>query len=261
LGRALRWVSGFAEPKRAEKRVINKNQHWVTEAYLRAWCDAATPNGAFVWVASKKERLMRRASPKSLFTEEDFYSWNDESGNRNLAMEHKLRDIESKFIHVRDKKLREHVPLTEEDRYNLAVFVSTAFARTKRQKENGIQTWQDYIQMVDGLPPALSNRIRASKDYQDVIRLHKDQPLLFHLYQFVNTTAPYLFLLNCAIYETNLSPGIITSDNPCIWIDPAVALPSARTTYFGVGSPSLNVLFPVSPRQYLSFEQKVPMVI
>jgi hypothetical protein len=235
-----------------------KDQHFVTASYLRAWCDPETPNGAFVWVVSKKGKKIVRKSPKSLFVEDDFYTAYGPDGGRILELEHKLTEIESKFIALRDNKLKRHQPLTPEDRKDLALFVSSAYARTKRQKDDGKQIWQDYLEMVEHLPPEISQMVKSTRDYQDVIRVHKDQPMLFHLYLFVNMTARYLFFMNCAIYETVLSPGIITSDNPCFWFDPAVYDPSAPPTYYGVGSPTLWVVFPISPKQFVIFEKNGP---
>jgi hypothetical protein len=55
-----------------------KNQHFVTEAYLRAWCDPQTPDdGAFVWKVSKKSPSISRKSPRSLCSEVDFYTVTD----------------------------------------------------------------------------------------------------------------------------------------------------------------------------------------
>jgi hypothetical protein len=187
--------------------------------------------------------------------EGDFYTAYDPSGNRVLELEHKLTETENKFISLRDNKLKHHRPLEPQDRMDLALFVSTMYARTKREKESGKDIWRDYLEMVEHLPPDLANMVRKTPDYQDVIRVHKDQPMLFHLYLFVNMTAPWLFSMNCAIYDTVLSPGIITSDNPCIWFDPAVYNPSIPLTYYGVGSPTLVVVFPISPKQFLIFEQ------
>jgi len=232
-----------------------KNQHFVTESYLKAWCDPTTPNGAFVWVVSKKDRRITRKSPKSLFSEDDFYTYYDSSNKRYLELEHNLKDIEDRFIQLRDGRLKQHIPLNPKDRQTLALFASSTFARTKRWKEDGIHIWQDYIEMVDSLPKEISKTIKASKDYQAVIDVHKDQPMIFHLFQFVNVTAPYLYQMNCAIYETKSIPGLITSDNPCFWFDPAVYNPDLPLTYFGIGSPTLNVILPISPNQYISLEK------
>ncbi|MHB8776147.1 MAG: DUF4238 domain-containing protein [Anaerolineales bacterium] len=92
-----------------------KNQHFVTESYLRSWCDPATPNGAFVWVVSKKNRKISRKSPKSLFSEDDFYTHYDSNNNRYLELEHKLKEVEDRFILLRDGKLKHHISLTTKD--------------------------------------------------------------------------------------------------------------------------------------------------
>jgi hypothetical protein len=191
-----------------------KNQHFVTEAYLRAWCDPTTPNGAFVWVISKKDRKITRRSPKSLFSEDDFYTYYGPDNIRYLGLEHKLKEIEDRFILLRDEKLKLHIPLLPKDRQTISLFASSTFARTKRWKEDGTQIWQDYIEMVENLPREIALTIKSSKNYQDVINVHKDQPMIFHLFQFINFTAPSLYKMNCAIYETQTNPGLITSDNP-----------------------------------------------
>jgi uncharacterized protein DUF4238 len=235
-----------------------QNQHFVTASYLKAWCDPQTPNGAWVWVVSKKERTIFKKSPKSLFTEDDFYTAYDPSGNRILALEHRLEEIEGKFISLRDNKLKNHQPLEPQDRMDLALFVSTMYARTQREKEAGKQIWRDYLEIVESLPPNVSSMIKRTRDYQDVIKVHKDQPMIFHLFLFVNMTAQWLFYMNCAIYETILRPGIITSDNPCIWYDPGARNALAPPTYYGVGSPTLIVVLPISPKQFVIFDQSGP---
>jgi hypothetical protein len=235
-----------------------KNQHFVTESYIKAWCDPQTPNGAFVWVVSKKHRAVSRKSPRSLFAEEDFYTVYDSKGQRILELEHKLQEIEDKFILLRDQKLQNCCPLTPQDRKTIALFIATIFARTKRQKEEGQQIWKEYLDFIDSLPPDLSVRIKLTEEYKQVQSLHSTQPMPYHLFHFVNMTAPYLFLLNCAIYETQTNPGIITSDNPCFWFDPAVYIPSVPITFFGIESPTLNILLPISPKQYLSLQRNGP---
>lgn len=120
------------------------NQHVITEAYLKAWCDPTTPNnGAFVWRISKKHRNISMKSPSSLFSEPDFYTVHDRNGNRLLELEHKLKEVEDKFLLLRDKKLTFHQPLTPENRKTIAIFISSMYARTKRQKEDDLETWQD----------------------------------------------------------------------------------------------------------------------
>ena len=235
-----------------------KNQHFVTEAYLKAWCDPHTPNGAFVWTISKKDRLISRKSPRSLFSKSDFYTIYDSDENRILELEHQLKNIEDEFISLRDKKLKSHQPLTPQDRRTIAIFTSTMFARTKYQKELDKKIWQEDIDFIETLPAELSLQVKQTREYKDVQDLHKKQPMPFHLYTFVNMTFPYLYLMNCAIYEVNTKPGLITSDNPCFWFDPAVYDPNKPLTFFGIGSPTLNIILPISPRQYISLEINGP---
>jgi hypothetical protein len=233
-----------------------KNQHFVTQSYLKAWCDPSTPNGAFVWIVSKKDRKISRKSPKSLFSEDDFYTYYDSENNRSLELEHKLKEIEDKFIQLRDEKIKQHIQLNESDRLTIALFASTTFARTKRWKEDGQKIWKDYVKMVDNLPKNVAKKVKELQAYKDVINIHKKQPMIYHLFNFVNLAAPFLYEMNCAIYETKQEPGFITSDNPCFWFDPAIYDPYKPLTYFGIGSPTLNVLLPITPNYFLSLAMK-----
>src|SRR5688500_13769839 len=94
-----------------------KNQHFVTEAYLRAWCDTKTPKGyePYVWVVAKKDRIARKKSPKRIFKEADSYTIIDSEGNRNVDFEKTLQKIESKFMTVCRDKIRHRKPLNGSD--------------------------------------------------------------------------------------------------------------------------------------------------
>jgi hypothetical protein len=233
------------------------NQHFVKEAYLRAWCDPETPMGAFVWTVSKKDRRISRRSPRSLFSSPDFYTVYDSYGNRILELEHRLHEIENRFISLRRNKLQLHQSLTPEDRQVIAIFISTMFARTKRHEDEQNQIWQEYLDLVETLPLGQKTLIKKTNEYMQVQEFLK-QPMPYHMFHFVNLTTPYLFKLNCAIYETDLIPGLITSDNPVLWFDPAVYNPNIPLTFFGIGSPTLNILIPISPKQYISLERNGP---
>lgn len=231
-----------------------KNQHWIPESYLKAWCDSETPDEAWLWRVSLKDLSITRKSPKSLFSENDFYTAYDKDKNRVLTLEHELQIIESNFVNLRNNKIKKKLPLNQVDRKIIAIYTAAMYARTKRQKEDGRRIWEDYIKLVESLPSHLANRIKNSYEYKKVVDLHKDQPMLFHIFQFINITAPYLSNLNCAIYETKNTPGVITSDNPCLWLDPEIHKPNYQPKFFGIGSPTLNVIMPISPKQFISLE-------
>lgn len=228
-----------------------KNQHFVTEGYTKAWLDPESPQGAYVWVFSKKLKAIFKKSPKTFFSEIDFYTVYDNNGNRILELEHKLKEIEDRFLLLRDNKLKIHEPLLPDDRLTIALFVSSMYARTKFQKDIQKEIWEELLSDLDKLPEDLANFIKESPEYNQITALHK-QPMPFNIFNFVNISAPYLYRMNTCIYEINDIPGFITSDNPCLWMDPTLLYPSEPKTWFGLGSRKLEVILPISPTQCIS---------
>jgi hypothetical protein len=228
-----------------------ENQHFVTEGYIKAWLDPETPQGAYVWVFSKKYKSIFKKSPRSLFSENNFYTVYDDKGSRILGLEHKLKEIEDKFFLVRDNKLRMREPLLPDDRLTIAIFISSMFARTKFQKNIQTEIWKELLDFVNKAPENISSSIKERAEYKQIKALHK-QPMPFNIFNFVNISAPVLYRMNTCIYEINDHPGFITSDNPCLWMDPGLMYPSEPKTWFGLGSRKLNVILPISPYQCIS---------
>src|SRR5260221_2287787 len=108
-----------------------ENQHFVTEGYIKAWLDPETPQGAYVWVFSKKHKSIFKKSPSSLFSENDFYTDYDDKGNRILELKHTLKEIEDKFCLWSHDKLKISKPLLPDDRLTTAESSSSMFARSK----------------------------------------------------------------------------------------------------------------------------------
>lgn len=179
----------------------------------------------------------------------------DKEGNRFVDLELRLKEIEDKFIQLRDNILQKHQTLRPEDKKTIALFAATMYARTKRQKREEKLLWQDYISFINSLPSEISLLIKQMPEYKQVVEVNIEQPMPYHLFHFVNITSQYLYQMNCAIYETSIRPGLITCDNPCLWIDPTILDPAIPKTFFGVGSPNLNILMPISPKQYIILER------
>lgn len=53
------------------------------------------------------------------------------------------------------------------------------------------------------------------------VREMADQPIQEMLSSFVTELGPMLFKTPSVILETSGTPGFITSDDPCVWFDPA----------------------------------------
>ena len=138
-----------------------------------------------------------------------------------------------------------------DDRLTIALFVSSMYARTKFQKDIQKEIWDELLSDLEKLPEDLANFIKESPEYDRIKALHK-HPMPFNIFNFVNISVPYLYRMNTCIYEINDIPGFITSDNPCIWMDPFFIYPLEPKTWFGLGSRKLNVILPISPTQCLS---------
>ena len=237
-----------------------KNQHFVTEAYLRAWCDPKTPKGyePYLWVVSKKDRLAKKKSPKKVFRKADFYTIIDSEGNRNVDLEKALQKIESSFMTVRRDKIRHHKPLDGREIGVVAAFIATMFARVKHQRDQQRKMWQELIDQMERSPDEVLSELKKTGTYKQIIDL-KNQPLPYNIVNFTNVSAPFFSRMGCEILETEMKPGFITSDNPCFMIDPSIYTSNPPMSWHELfNSPTVEILFPISPKQLISLKPAGP---
>lgn len=227
----------------------HKKQHFVPISYLKVWCDPSTPKDQepYVWVVSKDGKGISRKAPKNVFSGTDFYTVYDENGSRNIELEHELKKIEDDFLYVRDK-LRDHQLITDDNLRALASFVVTAFARTKFQKGDQGEIWEELLDIYKSIGIQKDN-----PDLYEQVEKLREQPMHYFLFNFIRITLPVLVRMNLTIIETSREPGFITSDNPVLWIDPSILLSNHPLTFFGLGSPTLEILMPISPYQIVIF--------
>src|SRR5258705_5192226 len=107
----------------------NKNQHYVSEFYLKAWRDSETPQGAYTWMASKDGSSIERKSPSKIFYETDLYTLQTD-GNRDLSLEKSLAQIEGDFSEIRRNKLEKSLKLNIQDKIIIYAFAAAIYART-----------------------------------------------------------------------------------------------------------------------------------
>jgi hypothetical protein len=87
----------------------------------------------------------------------------------------------------------------------------------------------------------------------DVVQELVNHPIQNLLSATVVQLSPLLHKMKFLVLETRRSTGFITSDNPCVWFDPAVY---QKPRPFGAGgliSPTLEITLPLSPTQMLFF--------
>jgi hypothetical protein len=220
-----------------------KKQHIVTAAYLKEWCDPRTPTGytPYVWLVSKDGQSVNNKAPQNIFYETDFYTVFDEYGNRDLELEHYFHKIEDDFLAAR-KSIQAKGPITDNEFQSIVVFIAATFARTKLQKREQKEIWNDlqimYQRMgIDRKMPGLYKQIEELKV----------QPLPYHITNFLNIAVPVLLRMKLTIMVTSGVTGFITSDNPVLWLDPSISLANEPLSFFGLESTYLEIIFPLSP--------------
>ena len=77
----------------------HKHQHTIPRVYLSSWLEPYTPHGqtAAIHIVIKKNKEVRRKSPKKSFTSNDRYTVRLRDGERNLDVENYLGQIEADF--------------------------------------------------------------------------------------------------------------------------------------------------------------------
>ena len=235
-----------------------KDQHTVPRSYLRAWCDPETPNGAFIWVFSKEQKQGRRRSPKSTFTQEDFYTLPGSGGQRDLSIENSLAALEGAFVLVRDSALKERRPLVDTERTDLLAFIAAMMTRTTRFTDHWRGQWSEVLgrmeKMQKELPLVKQRRsgipIRKgeSMGVEDVRRLATFTAQI-NLITIVPPLTEALSAMNLTILETNSQPGLITSDAPVVWFDPMAFTRPWPYNGHGLASPTIEISMPVSSTQ------------
>lgn len=214
----------------------HKNQHFIPRCYLKAWCDPDTPTNQtpYVWQFSKDGAQCRKKSPKNIFNETDMYTVRNTDGSRDLTLEEGLQELETRFTIVRGT-VTERKPLTPEDHFLLCAFTAAMHARTKARREHHSKIWNQVLQQrarldakVKDLTPEQRRRMRPEpKGIHGSIRIPPEKidewakrPLQSWLNAELGTLAPILSTLDLVVFETTDATGFITSDNPCVWLDP-----------------------------------------
>jgi hypothetical protein len=252
-----------------------KEQHFVPDCYLQAWCDPNCPAEyiPYVWLFDRDGSNGRKKAPANIFKETDFYTIKKADGTRDLTLEHGLAGLETKFSSIRKNKLDVQKPLTAEEHVYLAVFVAAGQFRTRSSRDHHAGQWQGLVDKMDELEgsmrKATPERRRAaakvgsisSSDRSldpDHIRLLAARPLQMMMPIILATVTPVLVSMNMLILTTDDQVGFITSDTPVTWFDPeAYKLPPFYRAP-ALGSPTIEVTMPLSPRQCLVFSKSGP---
>ncbi len=250
----------------------HKKQHYVPRSYLEAWCDPNVPpkQKPYVWLQSPDGKTVRRKSPDNIFTETDFYTITGVDGSRDLILEHGLAQLENRFARVRRVTLSKRQPLSMQDRITICAFTAAMQARTKTQRDHVRKSWQSILDMMDQMKQWVEQaspeeraqmasqripRIPGDEDsdamsYEDLQQI-VEQPMRGYLDTVMQVVLPFLMTMQIMVLETTTTPGFITSDTPCCWFDPEIVKGNSPFSSPGIGSPTIEITLPISPRQLL----------
>ncbi len=246
---------------------INMKQHFVPQCYLKAWCDSATPRDQepYVWRFSKNGLVKKKKAPRKIFRETDMYTIQMPDGSRDYVLERGLHDLEDIFIRIRDEKIKLQLPLTVEEHILLLTFLSALHNRTKSQRDHHKNQWNQVLdlmdsikrQMEEGTPEErkaiesitnIPSPASTTLSYEEVKKLVAE-PMLTMLLPKISAEVPLLHRLSLTIITTELTPGFITSDRPCIWFDSEAYKRPPLLRSPGLINPMLEITLPISPSQ------------
>lgn len=243
----------------------HKNQHFIPECYLKAWCDPGTPENQspYVWMFAKDGTTVKNKSPHNIFHENNMYTIECANGERDLTLEHGLSELETRFSTLRNKKLKHRKNLTVDEHIILCAFVAAMHARTRAQREHTRQQWQRVFNMGEELKEWAKTATPEQKaamgglssggpslTHEDVKELVVN-PLQNALFPTISTLTPLLCMLDCAILETDNNPGFITSDNPCVWWDPEAYKRPPLYQAPALIYESIQIMLPISPHKII----------
>ena len=246
----------------------HKKQHFIPRSYLKAWCDPKTPKGQqpYVWQFSKDGKRVKNKSPENIFYENEMYTIKTENGERDLTLEHGLQSLEDKFCKIRDQIISKNLEIDRETKFIICAFMAAMHSRTKARRDYQKKQWQKVVDVGEKLKrafdeakpeqrEAMINMSKINSDgpslsFEDVRMLAKD-PIKVSLLTQIEVTAPLLFKLEMAVFNTIGIPGFITSDTPCVWSDPKAYKrhPYCRTP--ALMYESIEITLPISPKQLI----------
>lgn len=251
-----------------------KAQHYIPRSYLAAWVDPATPadHAPYLWRFSKDGGEGYKKSPKKTFVENDFYTVQMPTGEKNLEFEKLLGRFETGIVDIRRDFLerRRHLPTTRH--VKLMAFLSAMHSRTKAFRDFQRQQWGDVLKIGEEMSAQLEGKSSEELSriaqralpssgptisMDDVKKLHQF-PIHHFLPAAMKFEVPIYCQMNSVVLCTQSEPGFITSDAPVAIFDPM----TANNSLYGprLMSPAVEISMPISPRQLLLLRHSNPPI-
>lgn len=247
----------------------HKKQHHVPSGYLRAWCDPDVPKERtpYVWVFPKEGETGKAKAPENIFHETDFYTIKGPNSSRDLTLERGLSQLEGAFCKLRRETLDRRAKLTFRDMKVLLAFSAAMYARSKFQRDHWrgefskLSEWtggiiravsdmspEERARFIEGMSklaqPPPGTQGESLLDVHEFASKAAESPMPHVLSDLLMSTFVESWAFDVAIFETDMTPGFITSDNPCVM--------SYVTDRESVDSLRWRYTLPLSPKQALT---------
>ena len=248
----------------------HKKQHYIPSSYLKAWCDPSVPKHQtpYVWRFDLDGSNPKRKAPENIFHETDMYTIASAEGGRDLVLEQGLCGLEGQFVRIRKRKLDRQEILDESDHFLLCAFIAAMHSRTPARREFIKEQWEGPLHLMGEMAERLEKatpeeRARMVSAHSvdssssddtitfDQVRQICANPLQETLRAHIQMLTPLLKKLDIAAFKAPTSSMFITSDHPCVWVDPAAHKRPPLYRSPALAYPTIEITLPISPTQII----------
>jgi hypothetical protein len=217
-------------------------QHYVPQCYLREFADPTTlPNKEpFIWIFNKDGKNKRKDKIRNVLASNDLYTLKI-NGQKNYVIEETLANLERKYTAVFRDKIKNRLPLNEEEHIILCAFVSVILQRTLRHKDNLERFIDELIEHTEAIEKA--HNLKPKKSLE--LKKHREYIHKIGVVQLLPDIAELLIQMKLAFLCAEGGATFITSDDPCNLFNPD--LQWQRFYGPGLAQKNVQVTLPLSP--------------
>lgn len=218
-------------------------QHTIPKCYLSSFTDPNCPvnQEPYLWIFDRESDTPKKKSPKKILVEKDFYTIKLKSGEKDNKIETSLSMLESEFISILRKKIVNHIPISEEEYVNVALFFAALSLRTIAQKEHWEKSFGHLLKVVKEMEEGYCLKPKKSVELKEYIPESYKKILVENLVLQTNI----ILLKKPGFYISHCDTKFITSDNPYRYINPEFAGQSAYPA--PPAAKSTNLFIPLTP--------------
>jgi len=210
---------------------MKKRHHTIPKCYLENFTDS----DGFVWVLDIKDNIFR-IKPENILLENHFYTITLKDGEKSLVIEDTLANIEGDYIAIFQNKIKNELPLTDDERAKVAVFVAALYIRTSPYRESfrealgtlrsSMEDWKKQFEtMTDKSKKAIASISSSGKGesisvedldkYLGNLNEHHSMNVL----EYLPEIAQIIFNMKWSIWK-NVDNNFVTSDDPVVLLRP-----------------------------------------